>query len=287
MNKLNTRAINSVNISDKKMSEAYFDAFVITATTEENSDQLNTRFHKHNFFELHFVTRGFVDYGFGNEMFRVNEGEMMIISPGNVHCVSRIPNAFCKIMIGVEAKPDSVAERSLLKLSDRVISQGQAIENELEDILLAAQEKRGNKDILVHLGICSLIYRIIGKAAVDCITDTSEVSCDDRVLSAKKYIQDNPDVFFTCAEVAAYCRLSTKQLGRLFKRYEGISLFEYIHKVKIEQAKHLLLNTDETQREIAKKLGFLDAQYFGKFFFRISGTSPSVFREKNEIFKED
>ena len=60
---------------------------------------------------------------------------------------------------------------------------------------------------------------------------------DKRVIKAKMLIEDNTDIFFTCEELSGYCRISAKQLGRLFKKYEGIGLLEYIHRQKTEAAK--------------------------------------------------
>ena len=174
-------------------------------------------------------------------------------------------------------------EKSLLDLADRVIRQGEGVANAICGVISVAQEKNDNKSkaVLVQLAICSVLYRIIGRTGMDYIENTTEAMRDDRVLSAKKYIEDNPDIFFTCAEVASYCQLSTKQLGRLFNKYEGMGLLEYIHNTKIKQAKELLLHTDDSQTNIAKKLGFLDTQYFGKFFQREVGKTPAVFRTEN------
>ncbi|MBQ8525819.1 MAG: AraC family transcriptional regulator [Clostridia bacterium] len=290
MKKLNTRAINNINISGINTSQASFKIFVVMAITEENSELLNRRSHKHNFFEIHFITDGYLGYDFGDKAVTVNSGEMLVISPGNAHRVSKIPDSFCKITIGVEAKPGSAAEKSLLNLSDKVVPQGEGISNAIEHVMSVAREKNDNKNkaMLVHLSISAVIYRIIGKTGIDCTESITDTVHDDRVLSAKKYIDDNPDIFFTCTEVASYCQISAKQLGRLFRSYEGMSLLEYIHKVKTEQAKNLLLRTDDSQAKIAKDLGFLDSQYFGRFFQRITGITPAVFRaESSDKYKED
>lgn len=290
MKKLNTRAINNINISSINTSQASFRIFVVMAITEENSEFLNRRSHKHNFFEIHFVTDGYLGYDFGDKEVTVNSGEMLVVSPGNAHRVSNIPDSFCKITVGIEAKPGSAAEKSLFNLSDKVTAQGEGISKAIEYFMSVAQEKNDNKNkaMLVHLAICAVIYRIIGKNGIDCSESTTDTRHDDRVLSAKKYIDDNPDIFFTCAEVASYCQISAKQLGRLFRNYEGMGLLEYIHKVKTEQAKNLLLHTDDSQVKIAKDLGFLDAQYFGKFFQRITGITPAAFRAENsDKYKED
>ena len=103
---------------------------------------------------------------------------------------------------------------------------------------------------------------------------------DSRVFRAKKYIDDNPHIFFGCEEVAAFCRISSKQLGRLFRKSEGIGLLEYIHAKKIEFAKQLLSDKTLSERSIAQMLGFSGAEYFSRFFARLEGRLPSEYRKE-------
>jgi AraC-like DNA-binding protein len=73
--------------------------------------------------------------------------------------------------------------------------------------------------------------------------------------------------------------LSPKQLGRLFEKYEGKTVLEFIHEQKINSAKQLLLESDELQETISKKLGFSSVHYFNKFFISHTGMTPSKYRK--------
>ena len=116
--------------------------------------------------------------------------------------------------------------------------------------------------------------------AMNAAVDENEAKSDPRVYRAKKYIEDNPHIFFGCEEVAAFCRISAKQLGRLFRASEGVSLLEYIHARKLEEAKALLSDKELSERQIAQMLGFSGAEYFSRFFTRLEGRLPSQYRHE-------
>jgi AraC-like DNA-binding protein len=48
-------------------------------------------------------------------------------------------------------------------------------------------------------------------------------------------------------------------------------------------AQNLLRSTDVPVGEIARRLGFLDAQHFNKRFRRVAGCSPSSFRLRGGV----
>ena len=103
-------------------------------------------------------------------------------------------------------------------------------------------------------------------------------ACEDpRVFRARKYIEDNPGIFFRCEEIADFCRISSKQLGRLFKASLGTSLLEYIHKVKLAQI-IARLGRGEPLANISRELGFSNPQYFTNFFSKYMGMSPGEYR---------
>ena len=73
------------------------------------------------------------------------------------------------------------------------------------------------------------------------------------------------------------------------KELVGIGIKDYINKIRLTEATHLLVNTDLTIMEIADKTGFSNQQYFSTVFKQAYGTSPSKYRseqtgmnEKNE-----
>lgn len=72
-------------------------------------------------------------------------------------------------------------------------------------------------------------------------------------------------------------------LCHVFKKYAGATIGEYLHLLRIQRAKHLLLSTDRSIRSIAEEVGFKDAFYFSRIFKRIEGVPPQTFRNKAEI----
>ena len=124
--------------------------------------------------------------------------------------------------------------------------------------------------------LCEIIYTVAESSAVRNAVPTSPY--DTRMIKAKKYIEDNPQIFMTCEEVASYCNLSVKQLGRLFLQYENVSLLAFIHGQKIEEAKRMIKESDELFESISEKLGFSSVNYFGKFFTKHTGVTPGDYR---------
>lgn len=66
-----------------------------------------------------------------------------------------------------------------------------------------------------------------------------------------------------------------------FKKLKGISIMQYLRKIKIERAKTLLLTSDKTILEISILLGFYDQSHFTRTFKKITGMSPKEYKNKS------
>ncbi|MDF2671088.1 MAG: transcriptional regulator, AraC family [Paenibacillus sp.] len=68
-------------------------------------------------------------------------------------------------------------------------------------------------------------------------------------------------------------------LCQVFKKYAGITILSYVHQLRIQQAKHLLLHTSRSVQEIGESLGYSDPFYFSRLFKKYEGSSPMQFRQ--------
>jgi two-component system response regulator YesN len=59
----------------------------------------------------------------------------------------------------------------------------------------------------------------------------------------------------------------------------GIGLTQYITRIRIEQAQHLLKETDWKIARIAQHVGLNDPRYFNAVFKRHTGITPTEYRE--------
>ncbi|MDF2921894.1 MAG: AraC family transcriptional regulator [Paenibacillaceae bacterium] len=73
-------------------------------------------------------------------------------------------------------------------------------------------------------------------------------------------------------------------LCHIFKKYSGLSIFTYIHQLRIQRAQYLLLNSELEVKQIAESVGFADPYYFSRLFKRFSLCSPTDFRKQNGQF---
>lgn len=94
-----------------------------------------------------------------------------------------------------------------------------------------------------------------------------------------KYIHKHYKENLTLEEIANNVFLSTSYASRIFKKVQGVSIVEYIAKVRIEEAKKLLANPHYQIDEIASNVGYTDASYFTKVFRKYERTTPSQYRQ--------
>ncbi|HEX8053861.1 MAG TPA: AraC family transcriptional regulator, partial [Thermoleophilaceae bacterium] len=82
-------------------------------------------------------------------------------------------------------------------------------------------------------------------------------------------------------DVAQAVASSPSHLGRMAKRVTGVSIRQWIEERRMQEARRLLLETDQSIDLIARTVGFHDVQYFRRRFRRAHGMPPQTWRERN------
>lgn len=99
----------------------------------------------------------------------------------------------------------------------------------------------------------------------------------------KEAIQDQIDTNLTLSltELAESLDVNPAYVSRTFARYfDDLSFGDYIRKLRIEKALHLLDNTAYSLTEIAYLTGFSDQSHFTRIFKKQTGQNPSEYRKK-------
>jgi AraC-like DNA-binding protein len=94
-------------------------------------------------------------------------------------------------------------------------------------------------------------------------------------------IKTLPNGLPTVKHLADAVHLSPGYLGDLLKKETGLNAQEHIHQYVIEEAKNILLNSNQSVSEIAFHLGFEYPQYFSRLFKQKTGKTPLEFRNLN------
>ncbi len=78
-------------------------------------------------------------------------------------------------------------------------------------------------------------------------------------------------------------KMSPEYISRIFAKETGDNFSSYLTKVRIHQAKQLLLNTDYKIYEIAIMVGYNDSQYFCRVFKKEEGISAKEYILKHGL----
>lgn len=92
-------------------------------------------------------------------------------------------------------------------------------------------------------------------------------------------IDKNPKKKMVLEEMANKVGLSKYHFSRLFKVYTGVNISTYHKNSRLNLAKHLLINTDDTIESIALSSGFRTPTYFYKVFRNNMNLTPIEYRE--------
>ena len=98
------------------------------------------------------------------------------------------------------------------------------------------------------------------------------------ITRARAYIAEHVGEDLSLAEVSQAVGMSSFYFCKNFKKGTGLTFTEYLSRVRIETVKQLLLNPYKRVSEAAYEAGFQSLSQFNRVFHRITGQSPSDYR---------
>jgi two-component system, response regulator YesN len=100
------------------------------------------------------------------------------------------------------------------------------------------------------------------------------------IKSALKYIEENHKSPLSYRDVAKEVSISPSYFLCLFKQETGLTFVDHLTDVRIARAKALLRSTEMSVTEIAREVGFHDANYFSSIFKKSAGLTAKEFRAR-------
>jgi len=99
------------------------------------------------------------------------------------------------------------------------------------------------------------------------------------VRLAMVYLHENYASAISRGDIAKHIGVSEDHMTYCFRRELGVTPILYLQRYRINQAKHLLKESNQSITEIAFSVGFSDSGYFSRIFRRETGTSPEKYRQ--------
>lgn len=97
------------------------------------------------------------------------------------------------------------------------------------------------------------------------------------VQQAKDYIEKHFDQKISLEEVAQQVYLHPTYLSTIIKQETGYTFSDYITFIRVKKAKQLL-NSHLSVKEVARKVGYPDSNYFCRVFKKVTGVTPTGYR---------
>lgn len=266
---------------------------------QDHIDQ--SRWHYHQEFELSFITEGSGSRIVGDSVEEFHPGDLIFIGPRiphvwfsgapvlNQHSGRTLESVYLLfnqeiLPGGLTSLPEFVHVNRAIQLSERGIRITGDTLNQVSRIMLQLPYLNSMKRLMLFYEIMNIIGEsdsFTFLASADYIKTRFE-STNKRVKNIHEFLMANYREEINLKEIAGLVHMAPASACRFFKSSTGLSIFEYLNKIKIDLACKLLLNTELNIVDISYDSGFNNLSHFNKQFRKFLGQTPSQFRKLKE-----
>jgi AraC-like DNA-binding protein len=125
----------------------------------------------------------------------------------------------------------------------------------------------------------AILLRILAWVFTACVENKQQEGWKKQLCYAVKcYISTYYYKKLTVANIAAAVYLSPDYCGRIFRQETGMTVIEYVHRVRIKRAQQLLMDHSLSIEDIARRVGFQRTNYFCGIAKKLTGKTPGQLR---------
>ncbi|SCK58836.1 AraC-type DNA-binding protein [Variovorax sp. HW608] len=122
-------------------------------------------------------------------------------------------------------------------------------------------------------------YRLLSNVQMQGVEGDAEV---DQINVIVNRITSNLAEPIVMSDIATQLGMSESRFSRFFKRSTGNSFTDFVNRVRINSACHLLMQTDHYVTDICYQVGFNNVANFNRRFLEIKGMTPTEFRRQSD-----
>lgn len=258
--------------------------------------------HSHEFLEIVYICSGSGIHTINSREYKVTKGDLFFINYKVAHTFLPVSEDFrwinCLFLPEIldESLIHSENARDLLQqllfkpffdqyadfLFDINLMNRQREFNYIFEDMLKEYEKKGNGYRLILKSYLMVLLSKIFRLASE--KDSSQQGGKEREVINKvlDYLQRNYAKAMRLEDVARQTLLSPTYFAAVFKNATGQSLFEYIHKIRVEEACKLITETEGSITEIMLEVGYSDSKFFYQIFKRYTNMTPGEYRKREK-----
>ncbi|HOJ09916.1 MAG TPA: AraC family transcriptional regulator [Clostridiales bacterium] len=250
-------------------------------------------FHLHEYFEIYFFISGKVNYFIENKVYQLHYGDLIFMNNQEIHKPSVFPGeAYERIVIHFDSSIVGLLSPDDFNLLDCFINRPKGefnrinLDNEQSNHILEFLYKIGQlqKSVSAGSSIIKLTAFLDLLVYINRIYNAMQKNCDysdipEKLRLIMDYIDKNAEENLSLDALGKKFFIDKYYLSRLFKKYTGSNIHDYILYKRISKAKRVL-SEGYSATEASAVCGFNDYSNFYRMFKKTVGVSPSRYKKK-------
>ncbi len=242
--------------------------------------------HKHNHMEIAYIMSGKSIFNINNVSYDVEEGDIILINPEEDHygMPISIEKPSIEFFVGFSNfKFKNMIENTLFLNEFPIIKTTPSSRKKFLDLINSIIEEntlnQTGKDFMLQSYLTQFVILAIRERQQE-NTIFSENKKSTISKEIQTYFHEHFSEKISLEQIAKNLYLSPFYISKVFKEEIGETPINYLIKIRLENAKDLLLNRKNLSiKEISSIVGYEDAYHFSKSFKKYYGLSPAEYKK--------
>lgn len=219
--------------------------------------------HSHSYNQLVLPLRGVINISVGDFKGKVAPGECVVVKANEAHLFTA--NTEARFVVA-----DMLSLPSNIALSQQVVF---AINASLSSYLTFIENQLQNQiNIELEKVMFETFYLLLAEQAL-------LPKIDARISASVAFIEQNIASSLQIKHLAKIAFLSETQFKKLFKQQLGMTVMQYVTKIRMKKAQALLTHTDYPLQIVGEMVGYQELSAFSRKFSQYFALSPTKFKK--------
>ena len=244
--------------------------------------------HNHNHMEIAYIISGKALFNIDGVCYNVEEGDIVLINPNKMHygVPTYVEKPSLEFFVGFSNfKFNNMEENTLFKddypIIKSTISTRKKLFTLIEDIMEENKLSQTGKDFMLKSYLIQFILLSIREKQKENAMPLENTK-STITKEIQTYFHENFAEKISLEQIAKNLYLSPFYISKVFKEEIGETPINYLIKIRLENAKDLLLNNQNLSiKEISSIVGYDDAYHFSKSFKKYYGLSPVEYKKSH------
>lgn len=253
--------------------------------------------HTHEGVEVYFFIQGNANYVVGDDIYELSPGDMLLFKGSIMHRVNPSQEtpylrSYVNFMPSYleDAAPPELAAK-LLSLFDSpsgllirwLPDEWESVKNSFRSMQQEREKETFGYELMLKTHLLQLLIRIYRKSKrLADLPPYQQISHSQAtVRRILQFLNQSYTQNLNLDEIAKELHINKYYMCHCFKEVTGYTINTYLMSKRVEEAKKLLLDSDEPIGAISEQLGFNSPVQFSRTFKQYVGASPQQFRKTN------